>query len=266
MSVNEAMNPPPHARLAGKVAIVTGAASGIGRETALLFARRGAKVLGVDLNADAMRRVSEEAAAQGWLVFPFSADLTNPASAGDVFAACRAHLGAPNVLANIAGRASDGPIHKSSDEDLDLFYDFNLKTTFRMSRQAVQEFGDRGGVILNTASAVALVGMRGTAPYTAAKAAVVGLTRQMAADYGPRLIRVNAVAPGLIHTPATDTRIHGNAFEDSVTKARPLPRVGTPDDIAQAFAFLASDEASFITGVVLPVCGGWSTTRFRSPE
>jgi NAD(P)-dependent dehydrogenase (short-subunit alcohol dehydrogenase family) len=120
-----------------------------------------------------------------------------------------------------------------------------------------------GGAIVNTSSAVALTGMRGTAPYTAAKAAISGLTRQLAADYGRRGIRVNAVAPGLIETPATAERIQAGVFDEAVTRARPLARVGTPRDIANAFAFLASDDAGFITGVTLPVCGGWSTTRFR---
>ncbi|HYF19000.1 MAG TPA: SDR family oxidoreductase, partial [Ramlibacter sp.] len=143
------------------------------------------------------------------------------------------------------------------------YYDINLRTTFRLSREAVAAFGDQGGSIVNTASTVALVGMPGMAPYSAAKAAVVGLTRQMAAEYGRRGIRVNAVAPGLIETPATAARIRDHAFEDAVTRARPLARVGVPLDVARAFLFFASEESSFITGTVLPVCGGWSTTRFR---
>jgi meso-butanediol dehydrogenase/(S,S)-butanediol dehydrogenase/diacetyl reductase len=253
------------AQLDGKIAIVTGAASGIGRETALVFARRGARVLAVDLNQEGLDALVAEGDQQGLQIRSFAQNLTAEHAASEVFAYCRANIGEADVLANIAGQANDRSAHETSDDDLDRFYELNLKVTFRMSREAVRQMTEGGGSIVNTTSAVALVGMRGTAPYSAAKAAIVGLTRQMAADYGDRNIRVNAVAPGLIRTPATDARIAANAFDNTVTKARPLQRVGTPLDIANAFAFLASDEASFVTGAVLPVCGGWSTTRFRAP-
>lgn len=247
-------------RLAGRVAVVTGAASGIGRETALVFAREGAAVLAVDRDGDGL--AGTVAAAGGLRVVPFAADLTAPAAPAAVFAACAAALGAPDTVANVAGVAGDRGIEDSTDEDLAHFLDLNIGITFRMCREAVAVLGE-GGAIVNTSSAVALTGMRGTAPYTAAKAAVSGLTRQLAADHGRRGIRVNAVAPGLIRTPATAERIDAGVFDEAVTRSRPLHRVGTPHDVAHAFAFLASDDAAFITGVTLPVCGGWTTTRFR---
>lgn len=258
--------PPPSAgRLQGRVAIVTGAGSGIGRETALLFVREGAAVLGVDISEAALEAVAAQAEDQRatGALGTLALDLTQAEAPAAVFAHCREHLGTPHVLANIAGRGGDGPVHATRDEDIDRYYDINLRTTFRLSREALAAFGPEGGSIVNTASTVALVGMPGMAPYSAAKAAVVGLTRQMAAEYGRRGIRVNAVAPGLIETPATAARIRDNAFEDAVTRARPLARVGVPLDVARAFLFFASEESSFITGTVLPVCGGWSTTRFR---
>ena len=262
--------PTARGRLAGKIAVVTGAASGIGRETALLFVREGASVLAVDIAAEALQSTADEAArlksdGAGTLA-PLALDLTHADAGTSLFAYCRERLGVPEVLANIAGRGGDGPVHRTRDEDIDHFYDLNLKTTFRLSRAALEALGARGGSIVNTASAVAMVGMTGMAPYSAAKAAVVGLTRQMAADYGRRGVRVNAVAPGLIETPATAARIRAHAFDNAVTRSRPLARVGVPLDIANAFLFFASDESSFITGAVLPVCGGWSTTRFREAD
>jgi meso-butanediol dehydrogenase / (S,S)-butanediol dehydrogenase / diacetyl reductase len=250
-------------RLDGRVAIVTGTASGIGRETALLFAREGARVLGVDRDADGLAATVRDAGRQGLRIVAFAADLREPDAATAAFAECRTHLGPADTLANVAGAGNDRAIESSTDEDLGRFVELNLGITFRMCRAAVGAFGERGGAIVNTSSAVALVGIQGSAPYSAAKAAVSGLTRQLAADYGRRGIRVNAVAPGLIETPATEARIRDHVFDEVVTRARPLPRVGTGLDVAHAFAFLASDQAAFITGVTLPVCGGWSTTRFR---
>jgi NAD(P)-dependent dehydrogenase (short-subunit alcohol dehydrogenase family) len=245
-------------RLAGRTAVVTGAASGIGRETALVFAREGAAVLAVDRNAEGLGAT----VAQAERLVPYVADLTEPGSAAAVFAACAAELGPADTVANVAGVAGDRGIEFSTDEDLDRYVALNLGITFRMCREAVAVLGE-GGAIVNTSSAVALTGMRGTAPYSAAKAAISGLTRQLAADHGRRGIRVNAVAPGLIRTPATTERIDAGVFDEAVTRSRPLARVGTPRDIANAFAFLASDDAAFVTGVTLPVCGGWTTTRFR---
>lgn len=251
-------------KLQDRVAIVTGAASGIGRETAELFAREGARVLAVDRNAAGLDSLRAEAAGKGLTIATHVADLLDPSSPAAIFAAAVDQLGPVDVLANIAGLASDSSLENSTDEDFEKFVAFNLGVTFRMCREAVKHFGDRGGTIVNTSSAVALVGMTGTAPYSAAKAGVTALTRQLAADYGQRHIRVNAVAPGLIDTPATHERLERNVFAEAVDKLRPLPRVGRPIDIANAFAFLASDESSFITGVTLPVCGGWSTTRYRA--
>ncbi|MEU5930448.1 MULTISPECIES: SDR family NAD(P)-dependent oxidoreductase [Streptomyces] len=254
---------PAEGQLAGRIAIVTGAASGIGRETALLFSSRGAQVLAVDLAAEGLESLAEQAEKQGSPLVTHVQDLRAERAAQEVFDVCRARVGVPDVLANIAGKAGDKSADSTTDEDFDFFVSVNLTTTFRMARQAVLHF-EEGGSIINTSSAFAVVGVGGSAPYSAAKGAVSSLTRQMAADYGPRNIRVNAVAPGLIETPATAPRIRAGQFDDTVTKARPIPRVGQPRDIAAAFAFLASDDSSFITGVTLPVCGGWSTTRYRA--
>ncbi|UMP06881.1 SDR family NAD(P)-dependent oxidoreductase [Amycolatopsis sp. EV170708-02-1] len=250
-------------QLSGKTAIVTGAASGIGRATAALFAARGAVVLAVDRDEHGLAGLRTEARAAGAEVRTLAVDLTAEGAAEQVFEHCAADVGTPDVLANIAGKAGDAPAGETSDADFEFFLKTNLGTAFALSRRAVHAFGDRGGAIVNTSSTFALTGVAGSAPYSAAKGAVTSLTRQMAADYGRRGIRVNAVAPGLIETPATREKIAAGVFDDLVTRARPLPRVGRPIDIAHVFAFLASDDAAFITGVTIPVCGGWSTTHFR---
>ncbi|WP_431904846.1 SDR family NAD(P)-dependent oxidoreductase [Amycolatopsis thermoflava] len=240
-------------QLSGRTAIVTGAASGIGRATAELFAARGATVLAVD---------RDEQGLAGLSMATLAVDLAAPGAAEEVFDHCAATVGTPDVLANIAGKAGDRSAGDTSDEDFEFFVRTNLTTTFALSRRAVHVFGG-GGAIVNTASSFALTGVAGSAPYSAAKGAVASLTRQMAADYGRRGIRVNAVAPGLIETPATRAKIASGIFDDLVTRARPLPRVGTPEDVARVFAFLASDDAAFVTGVTVPVDGGWTSTHFR---
>ena len=249
-------------QLEGRTAIVTGAASGIGRETALLFVRRGARVVAADLAADGLASLADEVADRDRLV-TVAADLTADAGPATVVERCVGTFGAPDVLANIAGKAGDRPVADSTDAELALYVDINLGTTFRLSREVVAVMGPDGGSIVNTSSAFGLVGVKGSGPYSAAKGAVTALTRQMAADLGRRSIRVNAVAPGLVETPATAAKIADGLFDDVVTRSRPLPRVGVPGDIARVFAFLASDDSAFVTGVTVPVDGGWSTTRFR---
>ncbi|MER6824692.1 SDR family NAD(P)-dependent oxidoreductase [Streptosporangium sp. NPDC000563] len=250
-------------QLRGKTAIVTGAASGIGRATAALFAARGAAVLAVDREEKGLLDLRDEVTAAGGEVAVLAIDLAAAGAAERVFDYCAEAVGAPNVLANIAGKAGDRSAADTTDEDFEFFLRANLGTTFALSRRAVIAFGAGGGAIVNTSSAFALTGVAGSAPYSAAKGAVSSLTRQMAAEYGRRDIRVNAVAPGLIETPATRAKIAAGVFDDLVTRSRPLPRVGQPIDVARVVAFLASDEAAFVTGLTVPVDGGWTSTHFR---
>lgn len=249
--------------LANRIAVVTGAGSGIGREVARFLAARGARVLAVDLNEDTVRNACADTAGG---MSPCKRDVTEQDAPAQIMAACLAAFGtAPSILVNNAGAGNARSAHETSDEDWDRYIDINLRTVFRMSREAISRFGKAGGAIVNVASIFGLVGVQGCAPYSAAKAAIIGLTRQMAADYGSRNVRVNAIAPGLIATPATRERIaHSEQIHDVLIRGTPLGRVGTPLDVARAAAFLCSEEAAFITGQTLAVDGGWSTTRYRS--
>lgn len=244
-----------------KIAVVTGAGGGIGREIAIHLARVGAHVLAVDLNEEGLRVTANSSA--GIAVQP--CNLCEQDAASAVMQRARQEFGsAPYILINNAGVGNARSALETSNEDWDRFLDVNLRTVFTMSSAALRQFTG-GGCIVNIASIFGLVGVQGSAPYSAAKAAIVGLTRQMAADYGPSGVRVNAVAPGLIETPATALRIAESAqFQNVLVRRTPLGRAGTPSDIAKAVAFLASEDASFITGQTLAVDGGWSTTHFLS--
>ena len=246
-----------------RVAVVTGAGGGIGRELALDLARSGVRVLAVDLQAEGLR----ETVSSAKNIAGYVCDLREPGAASDVMGAAQREFSTPvAILVNNAGRGNAKAAHETSDFEWDQYLEVNVSTVFRMSNAALRHFGSEGGCIVNIASVFGLVGVQGSAPYSAAKAAIVGLTRQLAADYGSRGVRVNAVAPGLIATSATAERIASNVqFKDVLLRRTPLGRVGTPSDIARAVRFLASDEASFITGQTLAVDGGWSTTHYLGP-
>jgi 3-oxoacyl-[acyl-carrier protein] reductase len=155
-------------------------------------------------------------------------------------------------------------LHLSDDEELARYLNINLLALMRVSRGFLKTVEGPASIV-NIASIYGLVGFTNSAPYSASKAGVIGLTRQMAADYGPRQIRVNAVAPGLIVTPLTEKRLAANsAWQEAMTGSTPLGRLGRHEDIAYAVAFLAASDAAFITGQVLTVDGGWSATRFLS--
>lgn len=245
------------------IAIVTGAASGIGEAIARKFIAKGCSVHAIDRDENALRRFAESmTVARDRLALGVHDVAERDAPAG-ILAECRAALGEPEVLVNNAGFANAREALQTSDDSWERYIDVNLGSVFRMSRAFVEHCA-KGGAVVNVASVFGLVGFRGSAPYSAAKAGVAGLTRQMAADYGRRGFRFNAVAPGIIATPATAERIRSNRWLTSaMIDGSPLGRVGEPDDVADAVYFLAGAEARFITGVTLPVDGGWSSTRYH---
>lgn len=254
--------------LAGKAAVVTGAASGIGRATALRLAREGCRVLAADRDAEGLAQTGALAAAQGTAIETMQADVAEAGAPTAVIGGAVARFGRLDLLMNNAGVGGSKRADLTDDEAFDAHLSINLRAVFRFSRAAVGVMtagGATGGAIVNVASIFGMIGFPGTAAYAAAKAGVAGLTRQMAADYGPAGIRVNAIAPGLIETGMTKKRIaESDWFRGQMTEMTPLGRNGQPEDIAAAAAFLLSDDAAFISGQVLVVDGGWLTTRYRA--
>ncbi len=250
-------------RLAGKIAVITGAASGIGLATTKLFLAEGAKVLGADIQA-CPAELSANAAFRGMQL-----DLTEQGAAAVVYGACRAAFGDVDILFNNAGIGNARPILETDDEALGRYVAVNFVAPFKLAREAVRIMKGRtdgkvGGVIINTASVYGMRGAARSSAYGPTKAAMIGMTQQLAVEYARDKIRVNAIAPGAIVTPMTQGRMDSNPwFRREAIEGTPMLHAGTPEDIATACLFLASDEAKFITGVTLPVDGGWSAAIFR---
>ncbi len=242
-------------RLDGKVAIITGAARGIGLATARLFAREGARVAIADIDAPRGEAAAAEIRDQGGEALFVPVDVTDPASVQAMVRRVVDAFGRIDILVNNAGVLRDRTLLKMTDEEFDFVINVNLKGVYNCTRAVAPVMVEQGsGVILNASSVVALYGNFGQTNYVASKAAVIGMTKVWARELGPKGIRVNAVAPGFIRTEMTAGL--PEKVVQAVLERTPLRRWGEPEDVAHAYLFLASDEARFINGAVLSVDGG----------
>ncbi len=243
-------------RLQDKIAIITGGANGIGRATALAFAREGAKVTVADINEAAGKKVAEEISATGGTAIFARVNVADPAQVQQMVAAALNAFGRIDILVNNAGILADARLVKMELEQWQRVIDVNLKGVFLCGQAVARVLEEQGsgGVILNAASVVGLYGNFGQSNYVAAKAGLIGMTKTWARELGRKGIRVNAVAPGFIATEMVQAM--PEKIITMMKEKTPLQRLGTPEDIANAYLFLASDEASFITGTVLSVDGG----------
>ena len=242
-------------RLTDKICIVTGAAQGIGLATALKFAREGATVVVCDIHGEAVDQAVAQCEATGAKAEGHVVDVTRRDQVDAMVQAVKARHGRIDVLVNNAGITKDARLQKMTEAQFDAVIDVNLRGVFHCA-QAVADtmVAQGGGVILNASSVVGIYGNFGQTNYAASKFGVIGFTKTWSRELGPKGVRVNAVAPGFVETPILSTipdKVLAH-MRDQV----PLKRLGQPEEIANVYAFLASDEASYVNGAVLEVSGG----------
>lgn len=265
MAVTGAAGPVPRFRLDGKTALVTGAASGIGRAIAQAFAEQGARVCVADIDFAGASRAAHELSEEGHDVMAALLDVADTTSGERNLRSAAERLGRLDVLVNNAGIGLVGSVEETEAPDWDRLMAVNVGGVYRCSRVAVRLMLSQdppGGSVINIASVAALVGLERRFAYSATKGAVVAMTRQMAVDYAKRGIRVNAICPGTIHTPFVDAylnRSHSADREATIEKLharQAIGRMGRPDEIADCAVYLASDNSSFATGSIVVIDGG----------
>ncbi len=241
--------------LIGKIALVTGAAQGIGRAIALLLAEQGADVIVSDINLEKARETALEIEARGRRALAIQANVAIPAEVEQMVETIIEQFGRIDILVNNAGITRDRLILRMTEEDWDVVLDVNLKGTFNCTKAALRHMTkQRSGKIVNIASVSGEMGNPGQANYAASKAGVIGFTKTIAREFAARGINVNAIAPGFIQTAMTDAL--PEKVRETLKQMIPMERLGQPEDVAHAVLFLVSERSSYITGQVLNVNGG----------
>jgi len=246
-----------HCRFEGKVALITGGASGIGKATARRLAGEGAAVAIADVDEAGGRATSGELEQAGGRSVFVPTDVTRAADAEKMVALTVSHFGRLDVLVASAGKGAGGTVDDTSEEDWDGIVDLDLKGVFLSAKFAIPEMRKSGGgAVVCISSVGGLRGNWGGPAFGAAKGGVINLTRHLAVAHAADNIRANCICPGVIETPLTAGWLSDPEVLESVVARHPIGRLGTPEEVAAAAAFLASDEASFITGAILAVDGG----------
>lgn len=245
-------------RLENKNAIVTGAGSGIGRATAVLFAKEGAKVVVADLDEKGGEETVTEIKDGGGEAVFIKTDVSREECINKMAETCLNGFGRIDILVNNAGIVKSGSLAETSEEDWDQIMEVDLKGVFLGIKRVVPEMIKQGkGKIVNTASIAGLVGFDNLSAYCAAKGGVISLTRELALELASKRINVNCIAPGVIRTAMTEGMLDDPKTKKGLEASTPYPRLGEPEDIAYAALYLASDESDFVNGETLVVDGGW---------
>lgn len=249
-------------RLDGKVALITGAGSGIGEQMARAFAEQGARVVVADISEDAAGRVSTEI---GDSASPLRLDVTDSAGVLAAFESIAASHGSLDVLINNAGVGLVGNVEETEEADFDRLMTVNVKGVYNGCKAAVPIMLQQGGGnVINMGSVAGLVAVARRFAYCATKGAVIAMTRQLAMDYVDKRIRANVICPGTVETPFVEgylQKFHAGEIEETRAQLharQPIGRMGRPDEIARMAVYLASDEAAFVTGSIFTIDGGWT--------
>lgn len=260
MTMQQSINTSGNRQLSGKVAIITGASRGIGAATARLFAREGAAVVLASRNTEELSWLASDIAGEGGTALAVATNVADATAMEALVARTLATYGRLDIAVNNAGVAlGNKPLSEVSEEQFDQTIAVNLKGVFLALKYEIPAMlASNGGAIVNMSSTVGLVGSgAGIAPYIASKHGVVGLTKAAALEYAPWHIRVNAIAPGTTATSVNEHWIGNPAIKERITAAIPMGRIGEAQDVAEAALWLCSDASSYVTGVVMPVDGGY---------
>jgi len=247
-----------------KVAIITGAGSGIGLATARMLHDEGTAIVGVGRDRDKLLGLEQQLGGTE-SVATLSADVTDPAAPKRIAAFALERFGRIDFLINNAGIGSPKPLDETDDETLDAFLDLMLIAPFRLCRDVIPHLGE-GASIVNVTSTFAHIGGKRGGAYSAAKGGLKSLTEHMACEYGPRGIRSNCVAPGVTRTEMVAHRFADEAFKRVNVETTPYPRLAEPEDVASVIAFLCLPGSEMINGQSIVVDGGWTKTKYLSPR